>query len=109
MPKVVINACFGGFGLSREAIDEYAKEKGLSVGKWNETWGFYEVHEGSEFHDRDIPRDDPILVSIVERLGEKAGGRCAELKIVEIPDGVDWQVEEYDGSEWVSEKHRTWQ
>ena len=30
------------------------------------------------------------------------------LKVVEIPDGVDWEIEEYDGEEWVSEKHRVW-
>jgi len=30
------------------------------------------------------------------------------LKIVDIPDGVEWEIEEYDGMEWVAEKHRTW-
>jgi hypothetical protein len=41
-------------------------------------------------------------------LGEKANGSCASLKVVEIPDGVEWVVEEYYGTEWVAEKHRTW-
>ena len=45
---------------------------------------------------------------MVQELGDKANGRCAELKVVEIPDGVDYQVEEYDGKEWVAETHRTW-
>ena len=27
---------------------------------------------------------------------------------VEIPDDVEWQIEEYDGTEHISEKHRTW-
>jgi len=31
------------------------------------------------------------------------------LKIVEIPADVDWVLMEYDGCEWVAEKHRTWQ
>jgi len=30
------------------------------------------------------------------------------LKIVEIPDDVDWEINEDDGSEWIAEKHRTW-
>jgi len=30
------------------------------------------------------------------------------LRIIEIPDGVEWQIEEYDGDEWIAEKHRTW-
>jgi hypothetical protein len=45
---------------------------------------------------------------LVEEMGEKAGSTYSQLRIVEIPDDVEWQIEEYDGSEWVSEKHRTW-
>lgn len=62
-----------------------------------------------ELYDRDIPRDDPHLVETVEALGDAAGGRFASLKVVEIPDDVVWEIEEYDGLEWVAEQHRTWQ
>jgi len=103
--KVVINKCYGGFGLSKEACEEYAKVRGLSLGEWNETWGHY---EHGEFYDREIERNDPALIDIVERLGEKANGNYAKLTIVEIPDNVDWCIEEYDGNEWVAESHRTW-
>lgn len=57
---------------------------------------------------RDVSRSDPLLVQVVEELGDKADGHCAELGITEIPDGVDYEIEEYDGKEWVAEKHRTW-
>lgn len=58
---------------------------------------------------RRIDRDDPDLIEVVEELGvEEASGKLAELKIVEVPDDVDWEVKEYDGKEWVAEKHRTW-
>jgi len=103
--KVVINKCFGGFGLSREAVDLYAKAKDLKVGKWNKTWEHY---DSGDFYDREIPRDDPVLVQIVEQLGEKASGNYAKLQIVNIPDDVNWQIEEYDGNEWISEVHQTW-
>lgn len=53
-------------------------------------------------------RNDPTLIEVVEELGAAANGRFAELKIVEIPDDVKWQIEEYDGVEWVAEEHRTW-
>jgi hypothetical protein len=57
---------------------------------------------------RDLHRDDPILIQVVEELGEKADGKCARLTIVEIPDDVEWVIEEYDGNETVAEAHRTW-
>lgn len=89
--KIIINTCFGGFGLSSAANELYKTKSG-----------------NDKFYDRDLARDDPILVAVVEELGDAANGGCAELKIVEIPDGVDWQIEEYDGNEHVAETHRTW-
>ena len=65
-------------------------------------WGTHALYA------RDIARDDPILLQVIDELGEEADGRCAKLKVVEIPDGVAWAIEEYDGNEWVSEEHRTW-
>jgi hypothetical protein len=56
----------------------------------------------------DIDRDDPVLVRLVEELGDEVNTRYSELKIVEIPDGIEWTVCEYDGLEWVAEAHRTW-
>jgi hypothetical protein len=61
------------------------------------------------FYDRDIQRNDPLLIKTIEDIGEKeASGRCASLTIVEIPDDADWEISEYDGNEHVAEKHRTW-
>ena len=54
-------------------------------------------------------RDDKYLVEAVEKLGsKKASGYCAELRVVEIPDGTDYYIDEYDGLEHVAEKHQTW-
>jgi hypothetical protein len=60
------------------------------------------------FYDRDVARDDPYLVQVVEELGDNASGRHAKLKVVEIPADVDWEISEYDGNEHICEKHRTW-
>ena len=91
--KVVINRCFGGFGLSDEAMQLYAAKKGIKL-------------EG--FYDWEISRNDPVLVEVVEHLGEAANDWAADLKVVEIPEGVDWYVEDYDGVEHIAERHRTW-
>lgn len=59
-------------------------------------------------YHRDIARDDPALVQLVEENEELYSGRCAQLTVVDIPDDVNWTIEEYDGNEWVAEVHRTW-
>jgi len=91
MIKVVINNCHGGFGLSDAALNEYKIRKGVT---------------DPNFYYYDIPRDCSVLVEMVER-GD-ADGDYSELKVVEIPDGVNWYIEEYDGLEHVAERHRTW-
>lgn len=67
-----------------------------------------QIYSQQVFCSRDIARDDPALVQTIRELGTKADGRHATLKIVEIPADVDWVIDEYDGLEWVAEKHRTW-
>ena len=90
--KVVINKCFGGFGLSVEAY------KFLNI-PWDGC-GHYFIDD----------RSNPALVKCVEALGDKAGGEFeSRLKVVEIPDDVEWEIDEYGGVEWVIEKHRTWE
>jgi hypothetical protein len=139
--KVVINRCFGGFGLSHEAVMRYFEIKGITVypeqGKdyWK-LWTYWTVKpedrieskEGEDFYkmpiedraaynkahseqtiyERDIERNDPALVQAVEELGDAANGAHAELAVVEIPDDVDYRIEEYDGREHIAEAHRTW-
>jgi len=113
--KVVINADYGWFGLSDEAIREYGKRKGLNlVEEALDRFGFVHFFIGEKSDDTllcscDIDRDDPVLVEIVEALTpQKAGSRFASLKVVEIPDGVEWEVNDYDGMEHIAEVHRIW-
>jgi len=126
MQKIVINKKYGGFNLSDAAMQEYAKRKGMKLYSHtpNSLLTHYTLVPWTEYvamdnynpkkHDvyvstSSFERDDPILVSIVEDLGsEKCSGDYAKLVIVEIPDKVKWEIQEYDGMEWVAEIHRTW-
>jgi len=50
---------------------------------------------------------------VVEQLEERANSQSKfgpknNLEIVEVPDGIPVQIENYDGNEWVAETHRTW-
>lgn len=59
--------------------------------------------------DDKLPRNDPKLIECIETLTPAvASGALASLAIVEIPDDVDFIIEEYDGLEWIAERHRTW-
>jgi hypothetical protein len=49
-----------------------------------------------------------LIVRVVEKLGPKANAKVSELKVVDIPDGTDYTIEEYDGYEHIAERHRTW-
>ena len=156
--KVVINNCFGGFGLSPLGIQEWAKRKGKECyfflqeyerderGRLGESrmtpctledatgrvmWFAYTVPNPEDYklnergadgtfkeanersreislYSRSVARDDADLIAVVEQLGEKASGSCASLKVVEIPGGINWEIEEYDGNEWVAEAHARW-
>lgn len=92
--KVVYNACFGGFGLSKDAV-RMAKKIAGPDSRWqsvDENYGYIDI-EGIERHD-------PVLVEVVEKMGDAASGSYAELTIAEI-EGQMYRIDEYDGNESV--------
>lgn len=97
--KIVINTCHGGFNLSQKVIDEL----GLN----------YSCPDNEDFNiesdNYNAYRSDPRLITAIEKIGLKnSNGDFAKLKIIEIPDDIDWEIDEYDGVETVHEKHRSW-
>ena len=59
--------------------------------------------------DHDEYRTHPRLIAAIEKVGEdKASGPLAEVHIVDIPDGVSWEIDDYDGIEHIAETHRVW-
>ena len=125
--KVVINTCAGGFGLSQAAYKRLI-ELGVPEGPyvrptWNSETDCYDSeprNEGIIFNNNGNDegygggwfitedRSHPLLVQVVEELGAAAGCVRADLKVVEIPDGTDYSIEEYRGIETVHEVHRSW-
>ena len=117
--KIVINRCWGGFGLSDAAIEAFLDRKFIP---WEKTPSKYALGNSDywvkgfccdpEHHldpyDMIHDRSDPDLVAVIEQLGEDANTDSSELKVVEIPDGVDWEIQDYDGMEHIAEKHRIW-
>ena len=87
--KVAYNACYGGFGLSKEA-SEYL----------NTHWGCNINPEYGYINEDVIPRHHKGLIEVIELLGEKANGFCAKLKVVTISIPM-YRVDDCDGNETV--------
>jgi len=116
--KIVINDCFGGFGLSDAAFEKFLDRKGIAWEKqprgdygWHEY--YHAGHLGDDEHylySRTMieDRSDSDLVAVVEEMGKLANSEYSELKVLEIPDGVEWHICEYGGLEHIAEDHRTW-
>ncbi len=141
--KIVINKCYGGFGLSFAAQREYLKRKGKKAFFYEQTK--YEHRDGKDEYTRlekinketsamgtfcstkdlgkttkkwpnqkdnfyygNIDRTDPDLVAVVEKLGDKANGWAAKLRVVDIPEGAQYSIDDYDGVESIHEAHEVW-
>jgi len=89
--KVVINTCYGGYGLSEMARDLYNHLK---------------IQKGEKIDWES--REDSDLISIVEKIGEEANTRHSKLKIVEIPADCKYTILDYDGCETVVDSERMW-
>lgn len=148
--KVVINRCFGGFGISTEALKELVKRNAACIesytpkyyyggenenytrkDEWEVLWkkdfaGYKNIGDGMMVHpsgynifkdgllyllkdswEKEV-RTDKDLISVVETMGEESNSMFANLKIVEIPDGISWEIDEYDGIEKINETHNSW-
>lgn len=120
MTRVVYNACYGGFALSAEAVRRYAEIAGITLYEHTDEFGFTAVYRvpreeyerllaagereaanAAYFSVYDLSRTDPVLVQVVDELGERANGQYAQLFIAEVPAGTRYRIDEYDGLESV--------
>ena len=95
--KVVINKCFGGFGLSPLGKKRLAELQGRKCFFFKKNWkggSYTPVSEKNVRNEMDIYA--------------KANGWAAKLQIVDIPDGISWHMENYDGIETIHEDHASW-
>ncbi len=84
--KIAINDEYGGFGVC-DCLLNYMTELGHD---------YYQYTEN---------REDIYLIKAIEA---NICRRHDKLKILTIPADVDYEIMEYDGTEWIAEKHRYW-
>ena len=89
--KVVVNRTYGSFKIPEKLV---------------EPLGWFCVYFKGDDPDYN-ERTAPDLVEALEKMVQN-GEKIWPLEIVEIPDGIEWYIEDYDGSETIHEKHRVW-
>ena len=84
--KVVYNSVFGGFGMSKKGLEEYNRLTSKNV-----------------IHAEAIASDDPILIHLVETMGDAIHTEYSKLKIKEFPMKYKGFLKwiDYDGRETV--------
>lgn len=80
--KILLNKCYGGFGLSDEFVEKYPQ---------------FDKYDDYERHDE-------TLIKCVEEFGlDKSASSFSEFRIIEIPDDVKYSIHNYDGMEHINE------
>ena len=116
--KIVINPNGDSLYLNNDEMSRYIElsqrpiqthDDGLGEGS-EYTYRHYTLND-EPFGDYNIERTDPALIQLVEEsLGND--GELEKLRVVEIPDDVEWEIlsiGDTDGcSESIHEKHRVW-
>ena len=102
--KVVYNAGFGGFSISRACVERMAELGNQEAKEMLADPETYPMFCGYDFcgYLHNTPRHDPVLVQAVEGLGENASGGSASLCVREL-SGNRYIINEYDGKESVVE------
>ncbi len=100
--KIAVNKCYGGFGVSPAVYAELGIE-------WDD-YGYLDNEAfGIESDNYLEYRQHPRLIAAIEKVGEDAAsGSRSEVRIIDIPDGIEWEIDAYDGIETIHEAHRSW-
>ena len=129
--KVIINSCYGGFGLSKFAYKELLRRKGKECYFYEHKFedGYYRIdnieeaekylfvtvstkdygkfteeiaEEHSCFLKGENIRTDTDLIAMIEEFGsEKCSSKYSRLTIKDVPFGSYYRIDEYDGYEGI--------
>ena len=108
--KIVLNKCYGGYGINTQAKLELLKRAGYKTKIATNEWGdedilvkvdgewkdVYDVEEAQSLFDR----TSPLLIKLIEEWGsDKVSARYANLVVEEVDKGREFIIDEYDGTE----------
>ena len=106
MKRILISVSHGGFGLGDQAFEWLIKNRGWTLGVHYEKNDY--LYDESLYSSLISIRENEDVFDCFDAIGDKINKKWSKLQVVEIPEDVDYTIEDYDGSEWIAEKHRTW-
>ena len=114
--RIALCVTYGGFSLSRAAFLRL-RELGCAVAlaepdvgePWDKSRPDALRRDDQGGFCREIDRDDPLLLRVLDEMGQAAAGTCCKLGVARVPAGVDWELDEHDGHERVAQVHQTWE
>jgi hypothetical protein len=88
--EILLNICYGGWNISKKAIELYNLRSPSS----NVTENYFDYY---------FNRHDSILVQIYKELGDEFDSKYSKTKIKKILKKYEnyYDIDEYDGKEWV--------
>ncbi len=90
------------YPTSEVLVEYFTKDFGDNVLISNEDYENYSLHLSWGY------REDATLIEVIEELGEEANSIYSKLVIVEIPDDLDYMIDDYDGIETLHQKVQEW-
>lgn len=121
--EIAVNKCYGGFDLSDKACERLV-ELGIPLLKYNKSGNLPKKANDSPYIvKKDFLenlgkyytsfteyrwRTHPLLIQVIKELKKEANGRFGNIVIIEIPDNIDWEIDDYDGIETIHEAHQSW-
>jgi len=104
--KVLINNCYGGFNFSYEACKLWLERKNISFTETKDNYvkPQFIIDNDISYVSHLISKDDSTMIQIFEEKGsEFVSGYCSEIILVEVPDGCQYRIGEYDGIEHIDQ------
>lgn len=94
MKKIAYNACYGGFGISDEAIKWLIENESDNL----EKDGLLEKLGKHSFNSYGL-RKNLSLIKAIETLGDEVNTAYSKLWISEIDENIKYRITDYDGFE----------
>jgi hypothetical protein len=102
--KIIIDYSGDGLQLTPEAVNLLNQRSTSDAGSVDHLLDYCTLTQHSEANIPYYPRSlrhHPELLELVSHLGSRTFCKEGDVRLVEIPDDVDWKIIDFAGFEWI--------